>query len=911
MDRIVSATSLQNNYFSPQGLQRQIGYGQDDWGGVLLKELIDNALDACEQAGVAPVVRVNITDDYFEVTDNAGGMPPRLIARSTDYRVQVSTKAKYVSPTRGQIGNALKCAWTAPLVAQGKSHTATVWTGGEKYDLFAQSNHLEDPSVTLAVSPASEKNGTTVRVHLGGTADAGSEDFYDPEELLQTFCLFNPHATFVMSLTQREDEWTSEARTDHWKKWRGCDEPSALWYGPKELGELVQAHVKEGHGSQTVREFVIRNFEGLTGKARGVVEEAGLAGKTLGDLFVEKRLDETSVQNLLTGMQNNSREVNPDRLGEIGKEHLFERLCTYFPGLSGERYRKASGTVDGRPYLVEVAFAELPDEYASSLFLRIGVNNSPANREAFRGLTTWLSSECQVEMDDAVAVLIHVSMPRAGYTDSGKTTVALPDEIEEALKGREDWGGGGTKGLLHKVTSEWTKMKLKTERREKLTEKKKEEIREPKKEKAKSIEAGCFEVMEESYRHVIGRDRKDASGKWTQVIGRGSDPPAKCRQIMYRVRTLVLAKEGYKWFNPKSAAAAFRSTLKKFLKLHPEHSGWNVVYDARGHFREPHTEKSVDIGQIDVRRYVGSWDESDLYVDPVVKFPDACEHGTPGPKHRFEFALFIEKEGFNDLLAYRRIQERYDIALFSTKGMSTSACRELIDRLSQAGVTTLVAHDFDKTGVSINHTLGKTSDAYTYKKPPKLIQIGLTWEDVVSLDLAKEGEDVELTKRTKPNQKRGKDPREKLREMDVPEDGVRFLCSGYDGDKRCYVGKRVELNHLTNDRFIQWLEGKFKQHGVCKVVPPEEHLKKVYEEGFRRTHVKTKVERSVTQAQGQADKLEVEVPEDLVKTVGDAIKDTTTPWHEELSYKVEADYAENPPPEESPPPAPGLLSGLV
>ena len=38
------------------------------------------------------------------------------LERSLDYLVRVSDKAHYVSPSRGQLGNALKCVWAAPYV---------------------------------------------------------------------------------------------------------------------------------------------------------------------------------------------------------------------------------------------------------------------------------------------------------------------------------------------------------------------------------------------------------------------------------------------------------------------------------------------------------------------------------------------------------------------------------------------------------------------------------------------------------------------------------------------------------------------------------------------------------------------------------------------------------------------------
>lgn len=92
----------------------QLGADPPRWGLVLIKELVDNALDACEKAGIAPDIAVTVTPEGFTVADNGPGMDAALIARSLDYEIRVSDKMYYVSPSRGQLGNALKCLWAAP-----------------------------------------------------------------------------------------------------------------------------------------------------------------------------------------------------------------------------------------------------------------------------------------------------------------------------------------------------------------------------------------------------------------------------------------------------------------------------------------------------------------------------------------------------------------------------------------------------------------------------------------------------------------------------------------------------------------------------------------------------------------------------------------------------------------------------
>ena len=60
--------------------------------------------------------------------------------------------------------------------------------------------------------------------------------------------------------------------------------------------------------------------------------------------------------------------------------------------------------------------------------------------------------------------------------------------------------------------------------------------------------------------------------------------------------------------------------------------------------------------------------------------------------------LFLEKEGFTQLLDRARISDRYDLAIMSTKGMSVVAARKLIDELTNHGVRAFVVREFDLAG---------------------------------------------------------------------------------------------------------------------------------------------------------------------------------------------------------------------
>src|ERR1700759_3498962 len=70
--------------------------------------------------------------------------------------------------------------------------------------------------------------------------------------------------------------------------------------------------------------------------------------------------------------------------------------------------------------------------------------------------------------------------------------------------------------------------------------------------------------------------------------------------------------------------------------------------------------------------------DDDPTPDASFKSSHFRKYPTMGPQHRYAAVLFIEKEGFAPLLRAARIAERFDIAIMSTKGMSTTAARQLL-----------------------------------------------------------------------------------------------------------------------------------------------------------------------------------------------------------------------------------------
>ena len=85
MKREQFETYRESEYFNIKELEAQTGQSYTKFANVILKELVDNALDVCESSGVSPVIDVHIeSTECFSITvrDNGTGITTETIDSS-------------------------------------------------------------------------------------------------------------------------------------------------------------------------------------------------------------------------------------------------------------------------------------------------------------------------------------------------------------------------------------------------------------------------------------------------------------------------------------------------------------------------------------------------------------------------------------------------------------------------------------------------------------------------------------------------------------------------------------------------------------------------------------------------------------------------------------------------------------
>src|SRR5262249_56868611 len=100
------------------------------------KELVDNATDPCEEAGVAPEIFITVDKTGIAGADNGPGIPADTVKHVLDFTVRVSSREAYVSPTRGAQGNALKTIVAMPFVVDGERGEVEIEARGIRHRLL-------------------------------------------------------------------------------------------------------------------------------------------------------------------------------------------------------------------------------------------------------------------------------------------------------------------------------------------------------------------------------------------------------------------------------------------------------------------------------------------------------------------------------------------------------------------------------------------------------------------------------------------------------------------------------------------------------------------------------------------------------------------------------------------------------
>jgi hypothetical protein len=241
------------------------------------------------------------------------------------------------------------------------------------------------------------------------------------------------------------------------------------------------------------------------------------------------------------------------------------------------------------------------------------------------------------------------------------------------------------------------------------------------------------------------------------------------RQLFYQLRPIVLEETGQ-----PLQTGNFKAIITDYENDNGEIEG--MYREPRGSIYHPHRRETIALGTLTVEDY-------------------------ERPAWTYNKLVYIEKEGFSEALKDNGWPERHDCAVASSKGYTTRAVRDLVDKIAEHDepCTIYCVHDADAYGTVIYQTFQEATKARGARKI-QIVNLGLDPWNAVAAGL--EIEDVE----------RGEKRRPVAEYVTAREDGYHW--------GEWLQTHRVELNAMTTPEFIGWLDARMAEYAGGKLTPP-------------------------------------------------------------------------------------------
>jgi len=319
-----------------------------------VKEGVDNALDACEEARILPELNIELIqldETRFRVImeDNGPGIIkaqlPKIFAK-----LLYGSKFHKLSATRGQQGIGISAAVLYGQLTTGKP--ATIISKTEK-DKPAQQIKLKINTTTNKPDVMNEQemewegkdHGTRIEIDMEGSYAKGKQSV---DEYIKETAIVNPHATFIYTNPEAE-QFIFPRATDVLPP-----EPKDIKPHPYgvELGRLIK--MLELTPSKILQQFLTTEFVRVgSGTAKTICENSALLPKTR-----PKKVSREMAEQLYNGIKKTKIIAPPtDCINPIGAELLEKGLRKE---INAEFYCSSTrppSVYRGNPFQIEAAMA--------------------------------------------------------------------------------------------------------------------------------------------------------------------------------------------------------------------------------------------------------------------------------------------------------------------------------------------------------------------------------------------------------------------------------------------------------------------------------------------------------------------------------------------------------------------------
>ena len=456
------------DYLQIHWLEKTSGRPAPDWDLYVVKELLDNALDADERWArehVTPIeVSVNLNYRHMELLDihslkiavcNQASFPidTELIRSIFDLTAYTSDKSHTNYPSRGDQGNALKTVLGIPYALRHFGYgdydnihaPLTIETDGRAFTITLEVDEVRQQIHLVPLGPKTLKqprSGACVHVRIDWFEQEKPRTSADLRSWAERFALFNPHATFHwhVRVGNQQDTWNFPANLN----WKGvfADTAPLHWYEYSQLRELLLS-LERDRGPDASLPQILQIFAGFAAsedpdgtKAKALCDKLKL--NTLGDLRLTSDHVRTLRDGLWPALQREGRRVPAEMLGGLGEADMAGALGRFFSLEASPLYRRVvrdAPADPAHPFVLELALARLPS--GNRRVIWTGLNHTPTYEDPFYvrslnppirpgepvfGLDGFLDAY-GLTADQPVLLVMHIICPNLAFQDFSKTGI--------------------------------------------------------------------------------------------------------------------------------------------------------------------------------------------------------------------------------------------------------------------------------------------------------------------------------------------------------------------------------------------------------------------------------------------------------------------------------------------------------
>ena len=319
----------------------------------VVKEAVDNSLDACEEARILPEVHVQIVEMSPErfriiVEDNGPGIVRKQIP-NVFAKLLYGSKFHSMKQSRGQQGIGISAAVLYAQLTTGRPARITSRIDSKHpahyFELHLNTQKNEPEIVKDEETNWKKEHGTRIELDIEASYQKGDQSV---DSYLKETAIVNPHATIIYTNPKAEQLIFPRA-TDKLPK-----EPTEIKPHPYGVELGIMLKMIKATDSRTLQSFLMNEFSRVGSQtAKEICANAGLQTD-----LKPRELELAHVEKLMDGIKKTKIIAPPtDCIVPIGEELLEKGLRKEVPAEFYTAVTRAPEVYRGIPFVVEVALA--------------------------------------------------------------------------------------------------------------------------------------------------------------------------------------------------------------------------------------------------------------------------------------------------------------------------------------------------------------------------------------------------------------------------------------------------------------------------------------------------------------------------------------------------------------------------